>query len=222
MDGDLQTFVQRVFACPPDTAAAIAARAARRAYAAREVVLRQGDACSETWLVMTGRAQALVYGAEGQMVLLQDYAEGDLFGAIARLDGEPHEANVIAVETLKAALFLATDFLNLIETHSAVGLAVSRLLLKQLRAATGRMVEQTTLTAAGRVYAELLRLAESAEGGRQVIRPHPVFSSLAVRIHSTRETVSREVNKLERRGIVLRDAASLTIVAPERLRGMIR
>ncbi|MBI1406183.1 MAG: cyclic nucleotide-binding domain-containing protein [Caulobacter sp.] len=222
MDRDLQDFVQRVFACSPEAAAAIAARAARRAYAAREVVLRQGDACTDTWLVMAGRAQALVYGAEGQLVMLQEYGEGDLFGAIARLDPEPHDADVVAVEALRAALFLAADFLSLIETHSAVGLAVSRLLLRQLRAATGRMVAQTTLSAVGRVHAELLRLADQPDSaGVRSIRPIPVFSAMAVRLQTTRETVSRAVNALERRGILTREDGVMRIVAPRRLEAMV-
>lgn len=213
---DLKDFVARVFACAPATAEAVARRAAARVYAARAVVLRQGDPCSDTWLVMAGRAQALVIGAEGQLVMVQEYEDGDLFGAIAALDNSPQAADVVAVDTLRAALFLSADFLELIETHSAVGLAVSRLLLRQLRNATGRMVEQMILTAAGRVRAELLRLARD-EGGRRVIRPAPVLSALAVRIHTTRETVSREVSKMERLGHVRREKGALVLVSPRRI-----
>jgi CRP/FNR family cyclic AMP-dependent transcriptional regulator len=221
LDQDLHGFVARVFGCSPETAAAIARRAAERVYAARTVVLRQGEPCSETWLVMAGRAQALVYGAEGQLVLLGEYAGGDLFGAIAQLESGPQEADVVAVEDLRAALFLAMDFLALIETHSAVGLAVSRQLLRQLRAATGRMVERTTLSATGRVHAELLRLAAREPSGRRSITPAPVLTALAIRIQTTRETVSRAISALERRGIVRREEGALVIVAPGRLEEMV-
>ena len=125
-------------------------------------------------------------------------------------------ADVVAVETLRAALFLSGDFLELIEAHSAVGLAVSRMLLRQLRSATGRMVERLILTAAGRVRAELLRLARD-EDGRLVIRSPPSWAALAVRIHTARETVSREVSKMERLGQIRREDGAIVLVAPRRI-----
>jgi len=58
-------------------------------------------------------------------------------------------------------------------------------------------------------------------GDGRSIRPAPVLSALALRVQSTRETVSRAVNALERRGIIRRDADGLTIVAPQRLQELI-
>ena len=140
-------------------------------------------------------------------------------GAVAHAAPVPEKADVVAVEDVRVAAFLALDFLTLIETHGCVGLAVSRMLLRQLQASADRIVERTTLSVAGRVYAELLRLARLGDG--RTIRPPPVLSALAVRVQSTRETVSRTINALERRGLIRRDADTLTIVAPHRLDEMI-
>lgn len=218
-DGELQDRVQQVFACSLQTAEAISARATARGYPLRAVMLRQGDPGGETLLMIAGRAHALLYGADGQMVLLQEFLPGDMFGAFGDLDGRPHDADVVATEPARVAAFLALDFLALIETHACVGLAVSRLLLRQLRAATNRMAERVTLSAAGRVHAELLRLARLGDG--HAIRPPPVLAALAVRVYSTRETVSRTINALERRGLIRRDDDALILVAPGRLEEMI-
>lgn len=214
---DRAGFVQQVFACSPEVASHICARASDRRYAARSLILRQGDRAGETYLLVDGRAQALLYGAEGQLVLLQEFAPGDIFGAIAQIESDPHPADITAVEAARAAIFAALDFLTLIETHGAVALTVTRLLLKQLRAATGRIAERTTLSAVGRVHAELLRLA----GEAQAIRPTPVLAALAVRVNSTRETVSRTINALERRGVIRRDPDALVILARRRLEDMV-
>jgi CRP-like cAMP-binding protein len=141
---DLTAFVARVFACSPATAEAVARRAANRVYAARAVVLRQGDACSDTWLVMAGRAQALVCGVDGQLALVQEYADGDLFGAITALHSGPQ-----AVE----------------------------------------------------------------KDGRRVVHA-PVWTAMAIRIQTTRETVSREISKMERRGQIRREGKSIVLVSP--------
>jgi CRP/FNR family cyclic AMP-dependent transcriptional regulator len=81
------------------------------------------------------------------------------------------------------------------------------------------MYERSALSAVGRVYAELLRDAKRAPD--LTISPAPVLSELALRVSTTRETASRAVNALERRGIIRRDATSLTIVAPQRLESLI-
>jgi len=215
----LHEHLQGFFACPPDVATSIVQRAIDRRFPVRARMLKQGDRADVTFLLILGRAHALTHGVEGQLVLLHEYLPGDFFGAVAHAAPVPEKADVVAVEDVRVAAFLALDFLTLIETHGCVGLAVSRMLLRQLQASADRIVERTTLSVAGRVYAELLRLARLGDG--QTIRPPPVLSALAVRVQSTRETVSRTINALERRGLIRRDADTLTIVAPHRLEEMI-
>lgn len=212
-------FLQHVFACPADIATSIARRASDRRYPIRAIIVKQGDKAGATFLLIAGRAHALVYGAEGQMVLLHEFVSGDFFGAIAQAEPAPEDADVMAVESVRAAVFPARDFLALIEAHGCVGLAVSRMLLKRLRAASTRILEQMTLSAAGRVHAELLRLARLGDG--RAVRPAPVLAALAIRVQSTRETVSRTINALERRGIIRRDKDALVIVAPLRLEELV-
>jgi CRP-like cAMP-binding protein len=224
---DTKAFIQKAFACSPEVAHAVGLRAVEKRWPARAAILRQGDTGGETFLLLAGRAHALLYGLDGQLVLLNEFLPGDLFGAIAQADPGPHEADVTAMEESRAAIFAALDFLGLMEAHGCVGLAVSRQLLRQLRHATGKMVERTTLSAAGRVYSELLRLARGPSGANgekgdgMTISPPPVLAALAVRVQSTRETVSRTINALERRGLIRRAADALVLVAPDRLEEMV-
>lgn len=215
----LHEFLRKTFACSPDVALSIGRRARDRCYPVKALIIKQGDRSGTTFLLVIGRAQALMYGLEGQSVLLHEFLPGDFFGAVVSTDPTTEDADIVAVEDSRAALFLATDFLALMETYNCVGLAVSRALLRNLRAAATRMMEQTTLSAAGRVHAELLRLARLGDG--RTLRPAPVLASLAIRVQSTRETVSRTVNALERRGIIRREADALVIVAPHRLEEMV-
>jgi CRP-like cAMP-binding protein len=217
----LRAFVQQVFGCRPETAQGLLQRATERLCPARTVVLRQGDALGETWLIVRGRAQAVAYSTEGQLVLLQEYGPGEIFGDIAEAVPVPQPADIEAVEDLRAITIPAEDFQQLIEANGELGLGVTRLLTSQLRRAADRMVERTTLSAVGRVNAELLRMGMPVTGGELVIRPVPVFSSLAVRVHSTRETVSRNISALERRGLIRREDNALFIVAPRRLRELV-
>jgi len=219
LSDSLRTFLQTAFSCTAEAADGLHARASERVFRPRSVILRQGDRGSETYLIVDGRAQALLYGLDGQLVLLQEYGAGDIFGALAELEPDPQPADVVAVDEVRAAIFLALDFLAMIDAHASLGLAVSRMLLRQLRAATGRMAERSTLSATGRIHAELLRLARAGDG--RTIRPAPVLAALAVRVQSTRETVSRTISALERRGLVRREPDALVLVAPGRIEELV-
>lgn len=216
---DCQELIGQVFACPPELASDIFRRGHLRSFAAEATLIRQGDAVAFAWLLVLGRARALLWSAEGQMVLLQEFGPGDLFGALGEIEAAPHEAEVVAVDDVAAFLLAASDLVLLAERHGVIGLALARLLLRRLRNATTRVYERSALTAAGRVHAELLRRAREARD--LTIRPAPVLSELAVRVGSTRETVSRTVNMLERRGIIRRDAGGLHVVSPRLLEELI-
>ncbi len=216
---DVRAFLRETFACSDEIAGHIFARGAIRAFRAQAVIVRQGEKTAAAFLLTQGRAHALTYSLEGHMVLLCEYRPGDLFGELGELDPAPEEAEIVAVEPSRSFILRSRDLVALAETYGSIGLALSRLLLRQLRRATSRIYERAAVSAAGRVYAELLRLARASPG--LAIRPPPVLSELAVRVSTTRETASRAVSALERRGIVRRDAGSLTVVAPQRLEELI-
>jgi CRP-like cAMP-binding protein len=188
--------LQRILVCPRDVALSIGRHATDRRYAVKTTMVKQGDQMLATYLLVGGRAQALTFGLEGRLVLLQEYERGDVFGMVPSDEPAVEDADVIAVDEVRAAVFLTSDFVALLETHGCLAVLVSRTLLRQLRTASLRVRERSTLSANGRVHAELLRLARLRDG--RTIRPAPVLSSLATRIHSTRETVSRAINGLER------------------------
>ena len=216
---DVRGFIRDTFGCSDEIAGHIFVRGTVRAFPPHAAIIRQGEKAASAYLLTQGRAQALLYSVEGQMVLLCEYRPGDLFGALGDLDPAPEEAEIVAVEAARSFILRSRELVALAESYGSIGLALSRLLLRQLRRATSRIYERAAVSAAGRVHAELLRLARASPG--LVIRPAPVLSELAIRVSTTRETASRAVSALERRGIVSRDSGSLTVVAPQRLEELI-
>jgi CRP-like cAMP-binding protein len=216
---DVRAFIRDTFACSEEIAGYVFVRGSVRAFAAHATIVRQGEKAAAAYLLTQGLAHALLYSLEGQMVLLCEYRPGDLFGDLGELDPAPEEAEIVAVEAARSFILKSRDLVALAESHGSIGLALSRLLLRQLRRATSRIYERAAVSAAGRVHAELLRLARASPGF--AIRPPPVLSELAVRVSTTRETASRAVSALERRGLIRRDGKSLTVVAPQRLEELI-
>jgi CRP-like cAMP-binding protein len=212
-------FVASIFACSPEVAEQVVRCGRLRRFGSQALILRQGDRLSLAYLMILGRAQALLYTSEGQVILLHEFRPGDLFGALGELDAVRQEADILALEEVRALVIEAAELARLAEQHGAIGLALSRMLMQRLRQATARMYERAALSAIGRVHAELLREARRAPGLR--ISPAPVLAELGLRVSTTRETASRAVNALERRGIIRRDPGSLTVIAPYRLEELI-
>jgi CRP/FNR family cyclic AMP-dependent transcriptional regulator len=215
---DAQLVLAQTFACNGDVAVAIAAKARLRDYPARAVIVAADRIFEQVHVLVDGHARMLAFAIDGRLVAVEDYGKGDLFGETGLFEAEPAQHDIAAVVASKGAASNAV-FLDLMANYHCVALAVSRRLVARLSTITRRMVEGATLSATGRIHAELLRQAQA--GSAMTISPAPVLSAFALQVQSTRETVSRAINALEKRGIIQRDEQGLRIVAPHRLEELI-
>jgi CRP-like cAMP-binding protein len=188
-------------------------------YPPRAVILGLGARNEQVHVMLSGRARARAISLEGRQAVLEEYQSGDMFGEQALLGHHDLDLEIIAVDAVRAAAMMAHVMMTLMATHPAVAIAVSRQLIARLAAQNARLAGNTTLSATGRIHAEILRMGR--ESGDLCISPAPVLSQLALRVQSTRETVSRTIAALQRRGIIERDEQSLRIVAEHRLEELI-
>ncbi|WP_164089008.1 Crp/Fnr family transcriptional regulator [Sphingorhabdus sp. YGSMI21] len=195
------------FSCSPEEAAKVDAATRLVHYRHKDILAHQGDLGAKLWIVLEGRAQLQIIGMDGQTKLLAAHGPGELFGAF------PHERIVISdivVQNRLSVLEIPTAKMTaLLREEARIGSGLSRILGRQYNAVLDRMAARITLTANGRVYAELLH--EAGEEGE--ITPPPVIAALALSAQTTRETGSRAINALERRGIIRRDEERLEILS---------
>lgn len=168
-------------------------------------------------LLILGRAQATLVTCEGRLVRLAEYRPGDIFGGVE--PDKVQRAEIGTLERTRVASYSAGDFFELAERYPGVALALSRSLVRQLGEVAQLLSAHVGLSAMGRVYAEISRLARAEPD--LTIRPAPVLAELAARVQTTRETASRAVSALERRGIVRREEGALVVVAMSRLEELI-
>ncbi|RMD87572.1 MAG: Crp/Fnr family transcriptional regulator [Alphaproteobacteria bacterium] len=204
-----------IFACPAKVAHRLDACMREKRFAHREVVAHQGDDIAHCWLVIEGAAEILCIGAAGQEALLMMHGPGEMFGAFP--EPTASRADILARGDLFTLRIATSDLVALARTHARLAAGLAAIFARQLDFVLDRMAARTTLTAAGRVYAELLRLA-GAEGR---ITPPPVLTALALGVQTTRETASRAVAVLERRGIIRRDGEALVIVSRRLLEDLV-
>jgi CRP-like cAMP-binding protein len=207
--------IQSCFACTGAGAERIAAIMVPRCYAHREIVAHMGDPSSHLYLVAEGAVVAELFGFDGHQAQLARYGPGEIFGAYPV---ETSFRSGFAASGATRLLVAPTRRLaELVASDAAIAGGVASLMAKQLDLMLDRMAARIGLSATGRFYKALLHLAD-AEG---LIHPPPVIAALALSVHTTRETASRALAILVRRGIVERSEHGLRIVSKRMLEELI-
>ncbi len=193
-------------------------RVSWRRWAAGEQIIGFGDESTDVYFVVAGDVRVLVHSPTGKVVILRDIRAGEFFGELAAIDGQPRSAAIEALTAATVARMPAGVFREIIHRHPSVCDEVLGRLAARIRTLANRVTEFSTLDVRRRIYAELLRLARrQADGGGSVISPPPLHVDLAARVSTHREAVTRELNSLEREGLVLRRKGALVLLNPAAL-----
>jgi CRP/FNR family cyclic AMP-dependent transcriptional regulator len=188
--------------------------------AGQPIIDRDSDD-NDVYFLVAGRARIVVFSETGREVSFDEIGPGACVGELAAIDGEPRSASVVALEPSQLGVLGRHAFLDAVLASPPAQLALLGHLAHMVRHATSRIVELSTLGAHNRVYAEILRLAKPAAGGRTVIRPIPAHGDIAARVSTTRETVARVFSELARKRIVVREKGELSVLEPRRLEEMV-
>ncbi len=166
----------------------------------------------DVYFIMSGQLRA-VYNTARQDLIFNDMKAGSIFGEMAAIDGAPRAASVFAIVDSVVAKMPAHVFVETMYSHRPLCEAVVGTLIQRLRLMSGRVSELGALNVRSRVHAELLRLArrDREDPRRAIIVTPPNQSELAARINTRRETVSREINAMERNGLIERRRGAIVI-----------
>ena len=166
----------------------------------------------DVYFIMTGHLRA-VYNMVRQDLIFNEMLAGSFFGEMAAFDGAPRAATVFAVTNSVVAKMPAHIFVETMFSHRPLGEAVITTLIDRNRTLSRRVSELGALNVRARVHAELLRLArpDREDPKRAIIVTPPNQSELAARINTRRETVSRELNAMERAGLIERRRGAIVI-----------
>lgn len=188
------------------------------------LILFQGETAKQIGIIICGHASARVNTERGEETWVGRFETNDFLGHVSLLTQAPIDFEIRAESDAKILFIPAKAFETLLSTDKSLSLTLARDLAARLSVMTNRLVEAVTLSSPGRVCAELLRLSHPVgiDPETLIIRPTPVFIELALRISSTRETVSRTVSQLQKNGILSREPGALLILKPSALQSKVR
>jgi CRP-like cAMP-binding protein len=195
-----------------------------RAFAAGDVIFREGDDSDTCYVVQSGHARALREHADGRQITLATFGPGDIFGELAMFDDERRSATVEAIDDLEVIGILGPDMRRLMREHPDIAVQLSIALGRRLRAANERLARQSFQTVQSRVALVLDQLVEQARN--EGAADHDVLvrttqADLAKLAGSSRESASRFLAVLERAGVITQGRGRLTVHDPAALQGYV-
>ncbi|PSN17573.1 hypothetical protein C7271_17020 [filamentous cyanobacterium CCP5] len=182
------------------------AQVVARSHPANQVILLENDWGSSVYFILEGWVKIRTYNLDGKEVTLNILGKGELFGEMAPLDEVPRSTDVITLVPTVIGSMPAYDFVNLIQSEAIAGMRLAQLMARRLRQVNRRLrLRESDSTS--RVTDILLFLADGqgrlGEDGYEIPNlPHRELSSLS---GLARETVTRVLSKLEKKGLIARD-----------------
>ena len=189
------------------------------------VVFHEGDPGSAFYLVKTGRVKIYKSSAYGREQVLSILGDGQIFGDVPTFDGGPYPATAATMTEAEIYLIRREDFQGILRRHPEIALKVIQVLGARLRQSLELIRDLSFKQVPHRLAGLLLRMArehgEPTEAGTLI----PLSLSrqdLADIAGTSRETVTRELKKMERAGLLKVNRRQIIILDHERLEAWAR
>ncbi|MBZ5709641.1 Crp/Fnr family transcriptional regulator [Nannocystis pusilla] len=165
-----------------------------------------GTDAEHVYCLHGGHVSALWESRAGRTINVGDFSPGDIFGeACLWTSSATREDMAITTSPALVTLVPRAVFRDVLDQHAAVERAIVAQSVSRRQAVTLRLCDAHSLDARARIAGQLLRLAEAsratADGRKVTLGPQ---RELAERVVCTRETVTLELARLEREGLIVR------------------
>jgi len=181
------------------------------------VIFKKGDAGNSLYAIRNGSVKIAALGEDGREAMFNILSEGELFGEVALLDGQPRTADAVAITDCELVTLSRGDFLQLLHREPKVAIKIIELLCARLRTAGEHFEDVLFLNAAERLAKTLLRLPYRALpcNTRRVMITQQEISQM---IGLSRESTNKQLRiwegrgwlKIVRGGVVLLDLDAIT------------
>lgn len=183
----------------------------------REFIIHKGSAGDYLLFLVRGSLQVVDITESGREIGLNFLGVGDYFGELSVIDNEPRSASVVATDPSVVLLLPRLEALNLFYRHPLVAERLLNRFAQKLRRASDYQAILSLPNAYQRVFALLVRFTRVGPGGLVLIEKMPAQQEIAITVNTSRETVSRAIHLLIRRGVVEKDMRRLIVRKPQDL-----
>ncbi len=193
----------------------------QRKYRKDSMILIEEEAGQTMFILMSGQVKISRISEDGREVILAVMAEGDFFGELSLLDGQSRSANVTVIKDAEMLLINREDFLSLLNEFPQIAIQLLRELAGRMRKSDSQIKSLSLKNATGKVTGTLHRLAEDIgflRENRVTIENLPTQQDLANMAGTSRETISRVIQRLINDNYVVKEGSRLIILDYERFK----
>lgn len=182
---------------------------------ANEIIFFENDSGEAIYLISTGMVKISKISDEGREKTLTILESGDFFGEMALLDGGVRSATAQALRDTRLLLIYREDFLELLHNYPEIGSKIIAVLSQRLRETNRQLENAHFKTVTERVKNFLMKLAR--EKGKSVkegtlIEQKLTHQELGNLVGTSRESVTRTLNKLQEQGWLKIEEENLIII----------
>ena len=193
-----------------------------RRYGKDEVICHRDDPGDSLFIIESGSVKVSLSSPDDREVILTFLATGESFGELALLDGEPRSVNVTSMEPSRLLSLPRSSFLSFLHDHPTATAALLASMSRQVRRLTDHVYDTAVLDLQTRIARALLKLSETAPSGADSPVLHMTQAQLGAIVGATRESVNKWLGFFERRGLIRRDKAAISILRADQLRTFAR
>ncbi len=183
------------------------------AYAKGRAIFRKGDPGHGLLAVVRGSVKISLPSHEGREVVLSLMRDGDIFGEIALLDGQPRSADAVAIADSEVLVLDRRDVLPVLWETAALAQKIVELLCARLRRTNDQVEYLSALNLPSRLAKVLLRL--SGPGGRAPVEI--TQKQLGEFIGMSRESTNKQLRAWQDQGFVQLEKGRVVITNPAAL-----
>lgn len=191
-----------------------------RELAPGQLLFQQGEPAKRFYIVRSGHVKLFRISPQGQEKVIEIITPGQSFAEAALFTEKPvYPVCATALEDTVVEGFDGELLRSIIDESPATALEMLRTLSIRQHKLIGEIEALSLQNATLRVACYLLRAAEEGDGGAD-IRLVSQKKTIASRLSTQPETLSRILTALDRAGIVKIDGPTVTLLDPEALRAV--
>ena len=216
-----KTLAQRFLATlPSERSAVLSSAIQRQTFVPGEVVFEKGDPGDALYVIIKGQVKIVLPSSDGNEALIATMDDGDFFGELSLIDGQPRSATIIATQPTDTVILRRDGFKDFLKAHPEAAIDMLQALSSRLRQSDEFIADAAFLDVPGRLAKKLIELCEKygREGPEGIaISLRVTQRDLAAMIGATRESVNKHLQSFRSQGMISLAGRRLIILDRDRL-----
>jgi CRP/FNR family transcriptional regulator, cyclic AMP receptor protein len=170
-----------------------------------QTLFHKGDEGTALYIILAGTIKIILPSRIGDEMIVSMFAEGDYFGEMALLDGEPRSADAVAVQPTEVLILRRNDFLAFLQSNLNATKAILALLSRRLRKTDDLLEDTCFLNVSARLSKKIVELSHShgyQKDDSVVITLHLTQKELGDMVGATRESINKELKILKEKKLI--------------------